>query len=155
MVCADTRMPPDAGDFGARIFKIGADESGARMTYLKVTDGAGKSTNLVSRPDARVEFEEKADQSWVTPATIPPGQRSPGTVCAVLGPAKTYPGQGPWRTTDARQPMLEPVLNYRVERQEGADPTVPFWPCTHPGGRGSHSRMWCGTPLWARSTCKR
>ena len=29
----DTRMPPDAGSFGARIFKIGADESGARMTY--------------------------------------------------------------------------------------------------------------------------
>ena len=25
----DTRMPPDAGSFGARIFKIGADESGA------------------------------------------------------------------------------------------------------------------------------
>ena len=34
----DTRMPPDAGSFGARIFKIGADESGARMTYLK-SDG--------------------------------------------------------------------------------------------------------------------
>ena len=59
----DTRMPPDAGSFGARIFKIGADESGARMTYLKVTDGVLKvKSNLVSRPDARVEFEEKADQ---------------------------------------------------------------------------------------------
>ena len=56
-------MPPDAGSFGARIFKIGADESGARMTYLKVTDGVLKvKSNLVSRPDARVEFEEKADQ---------------------------------------------------------------------------------------------
>ena len=55
----DTRMPPDAGSFGARIFKIGADESGARMTYLKVTDGVLKvKSNLVSRPDARVEFEE-------------------------------------------------------------------------------------------------
>ncbi len=29
---------------------------------------------------------------------------------------------------DARQPMLEPVLNYRVELPEGATPTPPFGP---------------------------
>lgn len=45
-----------------------------------------------------------------------------GTVCAVLGPTKTYPGQGLGVQPDARQPMLEPVLNYRVELPEGADP---------------------------------
>ena len=114
----DTRMPPDAGSFGARIFKIGADESGARMTYLKVTDGVLKvKSNLVSRPDARVEFEEKADQLRVYSGSKYRliSEAPAGTVCAVLGPTKTYPGQGLGVQPDARQPMLEPVLNYRME----------------------------------------
>ena len=121
----DTRMPPDAGSFGARIFKIGADESGARMTYLKVTDGVLKvKSNLVSRPDARVEFEEKADQLRIYSGSKYRlvSEAPAGTVCAVLGPTKTYPGQGLGVQPDARQPMLEPVLNYRVELPEGADP---------------------------------
>ena len=120
----DTRMPPDAGSFGARIFKIGADESGARMTYLKVTDGVLKvKSNLVSRPDARVEFEEKADQLRVYSGSKYRlvSEAPAGTVCAVLGPTKTYPGQGLGVQPDARQPMLEPVLNYRVELPEGCD----------------------------------
>lgn len=151
----DTRMPPDAGSFGARIFKIGADESGARMTYLKVTDGVLKvKSNLVSRPDARVEFEEKADQLRVYSGSKYRlvSEAPAGTVCAVLGPTKTYPGQGLGVQPDARQPMLEPVLNYRVELPEGADPTMPFWPCA-PWRTRIHSCMWRGTPLWARSTC--
>ena len=121
----DTRMPPDVGSFGARIFKIGADESGARMTYLKVTDGVLKvKSNLVSRPDARVEFEEKADQLRVYSGSKYRlvSEAPAGTVCAVLGPTKTYPGQGLGVQPDARQPILEPVLNYRVELPEGADP---------------------------------
>ena len=121
----DTRMPPDGGSFGARIFKIGADESGARMTYLKVTDGVLKvKSNLVSRPDARVEFEEKADQLRVYSGSKYRlvSEAPAGTVCAVLGPTKTYPGQGLGVQPDARQPMLEPVLNYRVELPEGAAP---------------------------------
>lgn len=121
----DTRMPPDVGSFGARIFKIGADESGARMTYLKVTDGVLKvKSNLVSRPDARVEFEEKADQLRVYSGSKYRlvSEAPAGTVCAVLGPTKTYPGQGLGVQPDARQPMLEPVLNYRVELPEGVDP---------------------------------
>ena len=121
------------------------------MTYLKVTDGVLKvKSNLVSRPDARVEFEEKADQLRVYSGSKYRlvSEAPAGTVCAVLGPTKTYPGQGLGVQPDARQPMLEPVLNYRVE----LPPTVPFWPCA-PWRTRIHSCMWCGTPLWARSTC--
>ena len=86
----DTRMPPDAGSFGARIFKIGADESGARMTYLKVTDGVLKvKSNLVSRRPAAGLLRQQ----------IPPGQRSPGghRLCGA-GPHKNLSRTGPWRT---------------------------------------------------------
>ena len=37
----------------------------------------------------------------------------------MLGPTKTYPGQGLGVQPDARQPILEPVLNYRVELTDG------------------------------------
>ncbi len=96
----DTRMPPDAGSFGARIFKIGADESGARMTYLKVTDGVLKvKSNLVSRPDARVEFEE-ADQLRVySGSKYRLVSEAPAvTCCAGAGPHKNLSRTGPWRT---------------------------------------------------------
>ncbi len=97
----DTRMPPDAGSFGARIFKIGADESGARMTYLKVTDGVLKvKSNLVSRPDARVEFEEKADQLRVYSGSKYRlvSEAPAGTVLCGAGPHKNLSRTGPWRT---------------------------------------------------------
>lgn len=75
------------------------------MTYLKVTDGVLKvKSNLVSRPDVRVEFEEKADQLRVYSGSKYRlvSEAPAGTVCAVLGPTKTYPGQGLGVQPDAR-----------------------------------------------------
>ena len=43
-----------------------------------------------------------------------------GMVVAVAGPAATRPGQGLGAEADAETPLLEPVLNYRVD--SGADP---------------------------------
>ena len=39
----------------------------------------------------------------------------PGMVVAAAGPAATRPGQGLGAEADADTPLLEPVLNYRVE----------------------------------------
>ena len=121
----DTRMPPAAPDFGAQVFKIGADDQGARLTYLKVTGGVLKvKSTLCARPDARAAFEEKADQLRLYSGSkfrlI--SEAPAGTVCAITGLTKTYPGQGLGSQPDARMPILEPVLNYRVELPEGADP---------------------------------
>ena len=54
---------PQQPEFGARVFKITRDDSGARLTWLKVTGGELKvKEELSSRPDARKEWAAKADQ---------------------------------------------------------------------------------------------
>ena len=121
----DTRMPPAAPDFGAQVFKIGADESGTRLTYLKVTGGVLKVKDLLhARADSRVSFEEKADQLRLYSGSkfrlI--SEAPAGTVCAVTGLMRTYPGEGLGSQPDTGTPILEPVLNYRVELPQGADP---------------------------------
>ena len=120
-----TRMPPCTESFGARVFKISTDEQGARLTHLKITGGVLKvKDTLAARPDARVPFEEKADQlrlySGAKFRLV--SECLPGAVCAVTGLTKTYPGQGLGAAPDAALPVLEPVLNYRVELPDGADP---------------------------------
>ncbi|MBQ9166004.1 MAG: TetM/TetW/TetO/TetS family tetracycline resistance ribosomal protection protein, partial [Oscillospiraceae bacterium] len=44
-----------------------------------------------------------------------------GTVCAVTGLSKTYPGQGLGTEPDSPGATLEPVLNYRVQFPDGTD----------------------------------
>lgn len=47
----------------------------------------------------------------------------PGMVVAAAGPVSTRPGQGLGAESDAETPLLEPVLNYRVDCD--ADP-IPY-----------------------------
>ena len=44
-----------------------------------------------------------------------------GCICAVTGLTRTYPGQGLGMQQGSSAPVLEPVLNYRVELPEGCD----------------------------------
>ena len=120
-----TRQPYGGEAFGARVFKISADEQGARLTWLKVTGGSLKAKAVVqSREDARSAFCEKADQLRVYSGEKfrLVGELFPGQVAAVTGLSATYPGQGLGAEPDARLPVLEPVLNYKLVLPEGADP---------------------------------
>ena len=44
-----------------------------------------------------------------------------GEVCAVAGPAATYPGQGIGTEKEGERPVLEPVLTYRMILPEDWD----------------------------------
>ena len=115
---------PARQEFGARIFKVTRDDTGARLTWLKVTGGELKvKAELTARPDARKSWQGKADQlrlySGAKFQLI--GSALPGTVCAVTGLADTYPGEGLGFEPDAAAPALEPVLRYRVLLPEGCD----------------------------------
>lgn len=113
-----TRIPPRLDAFGARVFKISTDEQGARLTHLKITGGTlAVKTMLTARPDARMDFAEKADQLRVYSGTKfrLVSEAPAGSVVAVTGLTQTYPGQGLGAQPDAELPLLEPVLNYRLE----------------------------------------
>ena len=120
-----TRQPEAAGAFGARVFKIASDDAGARLTYLKVTDGSlPVKATVTAREDARAPFAEKADQLRVYSGSKfrLTSEALPGDVVAVTGLTATYPGQGLGIQPDAAAPVLEPVLTYRLLLPEGGDP---------------------------------
>lgn len=120
-----TRQRNAMEEFGARVFKISSDEQGTRLTWLKVTGGVLKVKDMLqSRPDAVRPFCEKADQLRVYSGTKfrLVSQLEPGDVAAVTGLTVTYPGQGLGAQPDAELPVLEPVLNYKLELPEGTDP---------------------------------
>ena len=114
--------------FGARVYKIGRDSQrgqGARLTYMKITGGSLRVKDAVSGrdPDGTV-WEEKAEQIRVYSGAKfqAVSAAEAGTVCAVAGLTRTYPGQGLGRESQGQPPALEPALNYRLLLPEGADP---------------------------------
>ncbi len=114
--------------FGARIYKIARDSQGTRLTYLKVTGGSLRVKQLLTnrREDMEPEavWEEKADQLRVySGSKFQTVEEAPaGTVCAVTGLSRTFPGQGLGIEPPGAPPSLEPVLTYRVLLPEGTDP---------------------------------
>ena len=120
-----TLCPAAGADFGATVYKISQDESGQRLTWLKITSGSLKSKTLLSaRPGDKAQWSEKADQlrlySGAKFAPIP--QAVAGQVVAVTGLTQTFAGQGLGTQPDAVSPSLEPILTYRVDLPAGTDP---------------------------------
>ena len=114
-------------DFSARVYKIARDAQGNRMTFMKVTGGALRVRSLMKYSDRDGNaFEEKISQlriysgaKYDTAETVLPGQ-----ICAALGLAGTYPGQGLGTAGDFAEPLLEPVMSYRVILPPQSDPAV-------------------------------
>ncbi|MBQ3512396.1 MAG: NYN domain-containing protein [Lachnospiraceae bacterium] len=114
-----------APSFGAKVYKIGKDEQGNRLTYLKVTGGSLKAkTVLTIKSKSGKQTEEKADQlrlySGAKFKMLEEAQA--GVVVAVTGLKETYPGQGLGVEEDSDLPVLESVLSYKVIPKEGDDP---------------------------------
>ena len=112
-------------DFGAKVYKIGKDEQGSRLTYLKVTGGSLKAKTLLKiKQKSGEELEEKVDQVRLYSGAKFKilEEATEGTVCAVTGLKATYPGQGLGIEMDSDLPVLESVLTYQVIPKEGEDP---------------------------------
>ena len=122
-----TRTPPRWPEFGARVFKI-SEDAGTRLTWLKITGG-------VLPVKAVLPGGEKADalRLYNGGKFRLISEAYPGMVVAAAGPAATRPGQGLGAEADADTPLLEPVLNYRVERSR---PPYPAEGIADAGGRG-------------------
>lgn len=129
-----TREPKRPAEFGAKVFKIARDEQGNRLTYMKITGGSLKvKTMLSSRAKGQAlpgvrqqqeDWEEKADQlrlySGAKYTTITEAEA--GTICAVTGLTRTYPGEGLGIESESELPVLEPVLNYQIQLSDDCDP---------------------------------
>ena len=123
----DTYAPrPQYQDaFGAKVYKISRDPQGNRLTWLKVTGGKLQVRDAINYKDGKgKEYAEKilqlrvySGEKFTTPEVVYSGQ-----VVAVTGLSATFAGQGLGEEPDALDPMLEPVMTYRVALPKGCDP---------------------------------
>lgn len=116
--------PPRNSRFSARVFKISRDDQGNRLSYLKVTGGslAVKSMLKGSRKDGS-HWEEKVNglRLYTGAKYTPVQEAAAGMIVAATGLTETYPGQGLGSEKSQEQPMLQPVLTYRVELPKDLD----------------------------------
>lgn len=123
-----TRCPDYPAAFGAKVYKIARDAQGIRLTYMKVTGGTLKvKALLTNRKEGLADnkiWEEKVDQIRIySGAKYQTADEAPaGTVCAVTGLSKSYPGEGLGAEEVSEPPVLEPVLTYQVLLPAGCDP---------------------------------
>ena len=122
------REPEYDSAFGARIYKVSHDTQGNRLTWLKVTGGEFKAKTMLSGTarvgtdlgESKIDddgmWHEKADQVRVYSGAKFTTVDSvvAGTVCAVTGLTRTFPGAGLGKEPDGVNPVLQPVLTYTL-----------------------------------------
>lgn len=99
--------------FWARVFKITHDILNNRLTYMKVTGGKLKAKTVLSNG----KWSEKADQLRIYSGSQykSVNEICAGMICAVTGLQNTFSGEGIGFEDVVNIPILEPVLNYRLD----------------------------------------
>lgn len=119
------KTPEYQQEFGARVFKIAADDNGERLTFMKVTGGCLKVRSKIecTLPDG-TSASEKINQIRVYSGnkykTI--DEAEAGMICAVLGLKFTQCGMGIGFEKQAGRPVLQPVMTYRLVLNDDIDP---------------------------------
>jgi predicted RNA-binding protein with PIN domain len=117
-------VPVYGGVFGAKVYKVSRDPQGARLTHLKVTGGTLRVKDLLSGSRNGEDWQEKADQIRIySGAKFQPAEAAEaGTVCAVTGLSRTFPGEGLGEEASSAPPLLEPALTCQVILPDCCDP---------------------------------
>ncbi|MDO5132574.1 MAG: TetM/TetW/TetO/TetS family tetracycline resistance ribosomal protection protein [Eubacteriales bacterium] len=117
--------PPRGADFGARVYKITHDGSGARLTWLKVTGGTLLPRQLIPESVDEKGQPEKASQlRFYKGVKYDALQEAPaGIIVAVPGLSSTRAGQGLGAEADAAEAehLLQPVMQSRLILPPGQD----------------------------------
>ena len=119
-----TEMPAYNRDFSAKVFKIGRDDQGNRLTYLKICGGSLKVRQPLTYFDRNgTEITEKISQLRIYSGNkfSVAEEVSAGTVCAALGLTAVEAGSGLGAEEGHTLPLLEPVLNYRLVLPKDCD----------------------------------
>ncbi|MBP5743967.1 MAG: TetM/TetW/TetO/TetS family tetracycline resistance ribosomal protection protein, partial [Oscillospiraceae bacterium] len=103
--------------FGAQVFKIARDAQGNRLTFLKLTGGSLRVREALDYADEHgMPHQEK-----LTQLRLYSGEKyqaaesiSAGQIAAVLGLSASFPGQTLGAAEQLAEPVLEPVLTYRL-----------------------------------------
>ncbi|MBR5578659.1 MAG: TetM/TetW/TetO/TetS family tetracycline resistance ribosomal protection protein [Lachnospiraceae bacterium] len=117
-------------EFAAKVYKIGRDTQGQRITYMKITGGSLSVKQMIEGRDrGGVLFPpEKADQlrfyNGISYENV--NTAYPGEIVAVMGLEKTYAGQALGKETENSHGVLEPVLTYSILLPENTNLFVAY-----------------------------
>lgn len=121
-----------ADEFSAKVYKIGHDSNGTRLSYMKITGGSLSNRQIVeyfpkksgTSDGVDNEIAEKisgirlySGSKFVAVETV-----EAGDICAVTGLSETYAGQGLGLEETDCLPSLVPVLSYRLKLPKDCDP---------------------------------
>ena len=101
-------------DFAARVYKIGRDEQGNRLTYLKVTGGSLKVKEQILQ--SRGEERQKVNQIRLYQGAKYEllQEAAAGSLVCITGLDYSYPGEGLGAEEKGKDPVLEPVMTYEI-----------------------------------------
>ena len=103
-------------EFGARVYKISVDESGTRLTHMKITGGELKAKQKLSETEKADQLRLYSGSSFVSLE-----KAEAGMICTVKGLSESSAGQGLGFEENAEVPLLSACLEYRLIVPEGAD----------------------------------
>lgn len=105
---------------GAKVFKITYDESGTRLTHLKVTGGVLRVRDTLS--DGKNEAKITQMRVYSGAKYMLCEELSAGEVGCVVGLESTRNGQGIGSEAASDAPVLEPIMKYRIVLPADCDP---------------------------------
>ncbi len=107
-------------NFGAIAYKVSTDGQGARLTHLKITDGV-------------LQVKQQLGEDKINQIRLYSGEKyeavqqvGAGAICAVTGLLGSAAGMGYGTRRAALDPLIEPVLSYRVQLPIDVDPFFAF-----------------------------
>ena len=104
-------------EFAARIYKISRDEQKNRLTWMKITGGSLKVRSVLGEAQEKVtQIRLYSGEKYTTAEEV-----QAGTICAVLGLNSTKSGQSLGAEEEGMEPVLEPVITYRLELPPDVD----------------------------------
>ncbi len=115
-----SKQPVYPENFGARVYKIGRDSSGNRLTYMKITGGCMQVKQTIRGAGCgngeTEDWEEKVNQIRIYSGVKYDVEQEAvaGTICVVTGLSKTFAGEGLGIEQGSIEPLLAPVMTYRV-----------------------------------------
>ena len=116
--------PEYPAEFGAQVYQIIHDEQNVRLTCMKLTGGSLRVRDAISYtlPDGESVTEKAAAIRLYSGAKYEAAAEVPaGSIVAIQGLTKTYPGQSIGLGGSALQPVLEPTMDYRILPPPGMD----------------------------------
>ncbi len=108
--------------FGAKVYKISRDEQGKRLTWMKLTGGSLSVREQIAYGGLQEKIDQIRLYNGEKYQTV--DRAEAGLVCAVTGLSETRPGQGLGCEEPNEQPVLAPVMTYRLLTAPGQDAVV-------------------------------